>query len=49
MTRPIKSEDLRFIRGLRGQIASLASVTGDKRQIVEKQLPDPIGNVRSKH
>jgi hypothetical protein len=49
MTLPINGESQRLIHGLRGHIASLASDTGHKRQIVEKQLPDPIGNLRSKH
>ncbi|CAM3165154.1 hypothetical protein PSFL111601_08910 [Pseudomonas floridensis] len=49
MTAPIKRDAMQFICGCCGHIASLVSVTASKRQIVEKQLPDPIGNVRSKH
>ncbi len=48
MIRRIYSNVLQFICGRRGHIASPAADTGNKWQNVEKQLPDPIGNLRSK-
>ncbi|KPB34445.1 Unknown protein sequence [Pseudomonas savastanoi pv. phaseolicola] len=48
MIRRIYSNALQFICGRRGHIASPAADTGNKWQNVEKQLPDPIGNLRSK-